>query len=62
MILIIFGTGVVCQTVLGSNPAVSPTPKGVSLPTEDLNYISLIFTQAFLSLNFGWAAGILVLL
>ncbi|KAF8236126.1 aquaporin [Tricholoma matsutake] len=41
MILIIFGTGVVCQTVLGSNPAVSPTPKG-----------------AFLSLNFGWAAGV----
>jgi aquaglyceroporin related protein len=30
MILTIFGTGVVCQVVLSSNPAVAPSPKGVS--------------------------------
>lgn len=29
MILIIFGNGVDCQTVLGSNPSVAATPKGV---------------------------------
>ncbi|KAF8221181.1 aquaporin [Tricholoma matsutake] len=28
MILTIFGNGAVCQTVLSSNPAVTPTPKG----------------------------------
>lgn len=30
MILIIFGTGVDCQVVLSANPAVAPSPKGVS--------------------------------
>ena len=31
-ILIIFGTGVDCQSVLSANPLVSATPKGVSVP------------------------------
>ncbi|KAJ3978615.1 putative aquaporin 4 [Lentinula detonsa] len=38
MILIIFGTGVVSQVVLSSNPAVAPTPKG--------EYLSISFGWA----------------
>lgn len=44
MILTIFGNGAVCQTVLSSNPAVTPTPKGVRPLTGDASNSILIFT------------------
>jgi aquaglyceroporin related protein len=31
MIMIIFGTGVVCQITLSANPNISPSPKGVRI-------------------------------
>ncbi|KAJ3731506.1 aquaporin-like protein [Lentinula guzmanii] len=49
MILIIFGTGVVSQVVLSSNPAVAPTPKG--------EYLSISFGWAA-----GTALGVWVCL
>ena len=42
MILVIFGTGVICQAVLSSNSAVAPAPKGVSALTWNLCNILLI--------------------
>ncbi|KAJ3767314.1 putative aquaporin 4 [Lentinula raphanica] len=49
MILIIFGTGVVCQVILSSNPGVAPTPKG--------EYLSISFGWAV-----GTALGVWVCL
>ncbi|TFY80640.1 hypothetical protein EWM64_g3373 [Hericium alpestre] len=49
MVLILFGTGVDCQVVLGSNPAVAPTPKG--------DYLSLNFGWACGAALGVWVSG-----
>lgn len=59
MILIIFGTGVDCQVVLGGNTAVASSPKGVSV-TRSLYSIDISkdnVVQDYLSINIGWGVG-----
>ncbi|KAF8501941.1 aquaporin [Gautieria morchelliformis] len=49
MVLVLFGNGVVCQVILGSNPAVAAAPKG--------DYLSISFGWAVAAALGVWVCG-----
>ena len=57
-VFLIIGTGVDCQVVLSTDPAIASSQRGVSRVSRERRHVLSLFFKSFLSVNFGWALGL----